>query len=93
MKPQLRAAVIARDEGRCQAERLGLAGTYCRDLRDVRGTERKHSVLHVHHIWPTSQGGTDAVENLITLCAFHHKDEHRRFSKHFVVAMAARVAS
>ncbi|MGF1759648.1 RNA-guided endonuclease IscB [Photobacterium sagamiensis] len=41
------------------------------------GRKCKHSnKLHVHHIHFRSQGGTDAPENLITLCETCHKDLH-----------------
>jgi 5-methylcytosine-specific restriction endonuclease McrA len=29
--------------------------------------------LEVHHIVPRSQGGTNNIDNLITLCSKHHK--------------------
>jgi len=32
--------------------------------------------LHVHHIIFRSQGGSDAPDNLITLCEKHHNDLH-----------------
>ncbi len=32
--------------------------------------------LHVHHIIFKSNGGSDKPENLITLCALHHKELH-----------------
>lgn len=32
----------------------------------------------IHHIKPVSQGGTNALENLITLCTSHHRLEHHR---------------
>ncbi len=28
--------------------------------------------LHVHHMLPISQGGSHRIENLVTLCVFHH---------------------
>lgn len=90
MKPQLRAQALERDGGRCQPARLGLPGTYCKDVRDERGTDKNASRIHVHHIWPLSQGGTDTLDNLVTLCRGHHGDAHRQLRTHFIVAMAAR---
>ena len=34
-------------------------------------------VLHVHHIVPRARGGSDDVDNLITLCPNHHAMVHR----------------
>lgn len=36
--------------------------------------------LEVHHILPKSQGGTDAANNLVTLCHKCHKQWHREQS-------------
>ena len=38
------------------------------------GTFRKY--LHKHHIVPKSQGGSDAADNLVALCANCHEDRH-----------------
>lgn len=32
--------------------------------------------LEVHHIQPFSEGGTHDVDNLVTLCWFHHRAHH-----------------
>lgn len=32
----------------------------------------------VHHLKPTSKGGTDDLDNLVTLCVGCHHDEHGR---------------
>ena len=40
----------------------------------VRCGAKEH--LLVHHIWPVSQGGTPAEENLITLCKPCHRAAH-----------------
>ena len=34
--------------------------------------------LHVHHVQPLSQGGSNEFENLITLCDYCHKERHSR---------------
>lgn len=57
--------VNERDAHRCQAENEN--GEICGQAR----------WLHVHHIRPRSEGGTDDPENLITLCSFHHHLLHR----------------
>lgn len=33
--------------------------------------------LHIHHILPISEGGSDDVDNLKTLCVICHKKEHK----------------
>jgi hypothetical protein len=33
--------------------------------------------IEIHHIQPVSQGGTHALENLMTLCSAHHGWVHR----------------
>src|SRR5262249_31513841 len=58
--------VRLRDQNQCQARKPG-AGT-CGEKRWV----------DLHHILPVSQGGTNAPENLITLCRAHHQEHHRR---------------
>ena len=56
----VKAFVLARDNYQCQS-----------------GQKCKHSdKLHVHHIVFRSNGGTNAPENLITLCEKCHKDLH-----------------
>ena len=32
--------------------------------------------LQIHHIVPLSKGGTNDVDNLLTLCFYHHCDKH-----------------
>ncbi len=53
-----------RDRGRCQFKHSN--GKFC--------GERKW--LHVHHRKPKSEGGGDEPENLVTLCAAHHRMVH-----------------
>jgi len=55
-----KAYVLHRDEYKCQS-----------------GRKIKHSEkLHVHHIQFRSQGGSDAPNNLVTLCETCHNDLH-----------------
>ena len=37
--------------------------------------------LHVHHLRRRSQGGTHDLENLVTLCAWHHDWLHRNVAE------------
>jgi hypothetical protein len=53
IKPRLRFSILNRDNFTCR---------YC-------GHEAPDVVLHVDHIVPVSQGGTNDCENLITACA------------------------
>jgi len=57
--------VIARDQGRCT--HTDTNGERC-------GNER---YLHLHHIQPVSQGGSNHPDNLTTLCSFHHDLVHQ----------------
>lgn len=34
--------------------------------------------LEVHHITPRSQGGSHRLDNLQTLCRYHHRLKHRK---------------
>ena len=58
-------AVAARDGGRCT--HVGLDGKSCNSDRFTQ----------THHIIPVSQGGTNDVENLTTLCSVHHDLVHQ----------------
>lgn len=62
MDPGLRDRVFARDRWTCQLQ--GRADHVCR------------GALHCHHIRLRSQGGTDAMENLATLCMAGHDWVH-----------------
>ncbi|MCM2321971.1 MAG: HNH endonuclease [Oligoflexia bacterium] len=59
-------AVTLRDRNRCTYR--GPDGKQCDQRR----------WLDFHHIKPVSVGGTDSVENLVTLCRGHHSMIHRR---------------
>jgi hypothetical protein len=37
--------------------------------------------LDIHHVNPLSEGGTDALENLVTLCSAHHRQRHVVYDK------------
>ena len=53
-----RERILQRDGRRCTVGRL--LGGDC------------HPTLHIHHIVPRADGGTDDVDNLATVCAAHH---------------------
>lgn len=57
-------AVNLRDQRQCQERKPD--GTIC-------GSQRW---LDYHHIIPRYAGGEDTLENLITLCSFHHRKRH-----------------
>lgn len=54
-----------------------------RDLRqctftNVNGHRCRHTKwLDIHHVVPVSEGGTNAISNLTTLCSAHHRLAHR----------------
>ena len=48
----------------------------CRDKYTCQVCKSKNTRLEVHHIKYRSQGGTDDLDNLITLCADCHKKVH-----------------
>lgn len=60
----IRHAVNSRDRGACQFKMPN--GKIC--------GQRKW--LHVHHVKPKSEGGTDEASNLTTLCSAHHRLVH-----------------
>lgn len=54
-----------------------------RAVRERDGYHCTHSgcgvtglILHVHHVIPLSQGGSNALSNLVTLCEKHHIAKH-----------------
>jgi len=61
-----RHKVHRRDRGRCQF--LHANGSTCGQRR----------WLHIHHKKPKAEGGTDDPDNLITLCAAHHRLVHEK---------------
>jgi 5-methylcytosine-specific restriction endonuclease McrA len=64
IKAKIRHAVSLRDRGQCTATRPD--GQRC----------AKRRWLDIHHLKPHSQGGTDQLENLQTLCSAHHRLQH-----------------
>lgn len=66
LDPKLRAAVLTRDEYCCQASGMG------KELP----IELALSILNVHHLIPVHCGGTDTMENLITLDLSSHTLVH-----------------
>ena len=64
--------VILRDHGRCQFKVK--ADSICSSKRWI----------DLHHKIPLSQGGNHSVDNIVTLCRFHHQRWHTLQSqKHF----------
>lgn len=68
--PAARLERLAVDGYRCQASRFGLTSE-CGEL---------WLGLDVHHRLPRGRGGDNRLENLVTLCPFHHRwvETHRR---------------
>jgi len=62
----LKRQVSLRDRGQCAF--IEPTGNRCRERRWV----------DIHHKQPLSQGGTNTLENLMTLCGNHHKMIHLR---------------
>jgi 5-methylcytosine-specific restriction endonuclease McrA len=58
-------AVFLRDQGRC---------TFVNECGERCNVDRW---LHVHHIKPVSQGGTNDPANLTVLCSAHHDLVHQ----------------
>jgi len=61
----LRAAVLAREHGRCQARYFGA----CRGPLDC------------HHVVRRSRGGLDHADNLALLCRAHHQETDWPYSR------------
>ena len=58
-------AINKRDKGQCTE--IHEDGTRCENTR----------WLHIHHIIPLENGGTDELSNLTTLCSTHHEIRHQ----------------
>jgi 5-methylcytosine-specific restriction endonuclease McrA len=65
---KIRMRVLVRDDFSCQAHQLRLCVKPC--------DETKLDHLHVHHIRERQHGGSDSLDNLITLCHEHHIQIH-----------------
>lgn len=63
-KARMRALV--RDNFQCQAHKLGLGEC----------SENRLNRLAVHHIKMRINGGTHDLDNLLTVCHFHHAEIH-----------------
>lgn len=68
LHPTLRFHILARDERRCTFR--SAIGERCIITRG----------LEIHHIVEVAKGGDDSVENLTTLCSFHHQAQHSHFT-------------
>ncbi len=66
LKRTLIDKVLSRDGGRCT---YGMGNKQC----------NQRVFLHVHHIEPKENGGTDEFSNLQTLCSGHHRIVHGDF--------------
>lgn len=74
-RQQIHPSILERDDYTCQE---------CGECSDEHG-------LRVHHIVPRSDGGTDAPDNLSTLCAHCHALAHQPDSwNHLMRASALR---
>ncbi len=71
VKSAVKHQVHHRDRGACQFKLPG--GKPCGSKQWV----------HLHHIRPRFAGGADTAENLITLCASHHRLVHHHGRLHF----------
>ena len=60
---ELRRKVYSRDDYTCQD-----CGT--------QGGKRGNVEVHAHHITPLSEGGSNKIDNLITLCDSCHNQQH-----------------
>lgn len=76
-------AVHQRDQGQCQFESLSQTDELGRigpGLNPAYGDVKKKcggmAYIEIHHKRPVAKGGTNALENLITLCSRHHNYAH-----------------
>jgi 5-methylcytosine-specific restriction endonuclease McrA len=75
---QLRKEILARDDHECQALELMRPASATARVGVVRCALR---ATHVDHILAKSRGGLDIPENLISLCARHHRSKTGREGK------------
>lgn len=74
------AAAFARDSYECQFWRWVREATACGDLgptEHVKANVMCDRPLHPHHRWPQGRGGPDDVDNVTTLCGYHHDWTHQ----------------
>jgi len=62
---QLRRDALTRAAGRCE---------FCGELGFVAADGR--IFLETHHVVPLSDGGQDSADNIVALCANHHREAH-----------------
>ena len=51
-------------------------GVYRKDNYSCQRCGIRNVRLHAHHLIPLSEGGSDEIENLVSLCENCHKDMH-----------------
>ena len=71
--PKVPWCIIIRDNYTCQE--CGITGIIINEHGQPIPCNRG---LEVHHIIPVSEGGSDHISNLITLCEECHKKQHRK---------------
>lgn len=69
--PQLRRDALVRAAGRCE---------FCGDLGFV--TPEGRIFLETHHVIPLGEGGSDQADNIVALCANHHREAHHGVRAH-----------
>ena len=74
---QVRDETLERDNYACQASEFGLRHICL-------------GPLHVHHRRRRSQGGTDSLDNLVTLCQTAHDHVHGNPSESYQSGLLAR---
>lgn len=65
-------------------------GHKCTECGYPVGLRRRTRELHIHHITPISEGGTNELDNLITLCHICHRGVN---SKHRAVRRINKIRS
>lgn len=69
----LRQRVYERDGWTCQD-----CGVKCLGAKDARAKGKKQRRIQAHHVVPRRLGGTDELENLVTLCVICHIKRERK---------------
>ena len=75
----VREAAFERDGWRCQFVRIVVEAGETVPVRAMVCDGE----LHPHHVWRQGQGGPDSIDNIVSLCAFHHRyvHDHVRWSR------------